>query len=445
VRLSDALRISSRASCAFVGAGGKSALMGRVAAELGGELPVVLSTTTRIALHQRQLATHHLILQDKVELPALRPFLETPGTILLTGRVAPGEPKWLGLDPSILEVVRRLVSQSGGVLLVEADGARGRSIKAPVENEPVIPAFTDLVVLVAGIDAVGQRIRSAAVHRPERVAALLGVPDTETLTPAAIGKVITSAEGGLQAVPRAAEVRAALNKVDGDSAEADARLVAAQVLKESRVRAVALASALGAQPVRAVIGRVPGIVLAAGASSRMGRSKQLLEWKGRPLVWHAVNTARRAGLNPVIVVLGAQAAEVRQALSDQPVVFIDNPHWAQGQSTSVIAGLRAVERVAEAAIFLLCDTPFVTPELIQALIAEHQQTLTPIVAPRIEDRWANPVLFDRVTFEAFATLTGDRGGRALFERFRMAGIPADPRIGVDIDTAADLRRLETAK
>jgi molybdenum cofactor cytidylyltransferase len=445
VRLSDALRISPRASCAFVGAGGKSALMGRVAAELGGEFPVVLSTTTRIALHQRQLATHHLILQDKMELPALRPFLETPGTILLTGRVAPGEPKWLGLDPSILEVVRRLVSQSGGVLLVEADGARGRSIKAPVENEPVIPAFTDLVVLVAGIDAVGQRIRSAAVHRPERVAALLGVPDTETLTPAAIGKVITSAEGGLQAVPRAAEVRAALNKVDGDSAEADARLVAAQVLKESRVRAVALASALGAQPVRAVIGRVPGIVLAAGASSRMGRSKQLLEWKGRTLVWHAVNTARRAGLNPVIVVLGAQAAEVRQALSDQPVVFIDNPHWAQGQSTSVIAGLRAVERVAEATIFLLCDTPFVTPELIQALIAEHQQTLTPIVAPRIEDRWANPVLFDRVTFEAFATLTGDRGGRALFERFRMAGIPADPRIGVDIDTAADLRRLETAK
>ncbi len=402
MKLSDALRISSRLSCAFVGAGGKSALMGRVAAELAGELPVVLSTTTRIALHQRQLATHHLILQDKVELPALRPFLESPGTILLTGRVAPGEPKWLGLDPSILELVRRLVSQAGGVLLVEADGARGRSVKAPAEHEPVIPAFTDLVVLVAGIDAVGQPIRSAIVHRPERVAALLGVPETERLTPAALGRVISSGEGGLQSVPRAAEVRAALNKVESDSGEADARQVAAQVLKESRVRAVVLASALGAQPVRAVIGRVPGIVLAAGGSSRMGQSKQLLVWKGRPLVWHAVNTARRAGLNPVVVVLGPEAAKVRQALSDQPVVFIENPNWAMGQSTSVQAGLRAVERVAEAVVFLLCDTPFVTPELIQTLIGEHQQTLTPIVAPRIEDRWANPVLFDRLTFEAFA-------------------------------------------
>ncbi len=442
MKLSDALRISSRLSCAFVGAGGKSALMGRVAAELAGELPVVLSTTTRIALHQRQLATHHLILQDKVELPALRPFLESPGTILLTGRVAPGEPKWLGLDPSILELVRRLVSQAGGVLLVEADGARGRSVKAPAEHEPVIPAFTDLVVLVAGIDAVGQPIRSAIVHRPERVAALLGVPETERLTPAALGRVISSGEGGLQSVPRAAEVRAALNKVETDSGEADARQVAAQVLKESRVRAVVLASALGAQPVRAVIGRVPGIVLAAGGSSRMGQSKQLLVWKGRPLVWHAVNTARRAGLNPVVVVLGPEAAKVRQALSDQPVVFIENPNWAMGQSTSVQAGLRAVERVAEAVVFLLCDTPFVTPELIQTLIGEHQQTLTPIVAPRIEDRWANPVLFDRLTFEAFAGLSGDQGGRALFERFRMAGIAADPRIGVDIDTAADLRRLE---
>ena len=442
MRLSDALRISARASCAFVGAGGKSALMGRVAAELAGELPVVLSTTTRIALHQRQLATHHLILQDKVELPALRPFLESPGTILITGRVASGEPKWLGLDPSVLELVRKLVSQAGGVLLIEADGARGRSLKAPAENEPVIPAFTDLVLLVAGIDIVGQPIQSGLVHRPERVAALLGVAEGEVLSPAAIGRVITSAEGGLQSVPRAAEVRVVLNKVESDSSEADGRQVAAQVLKESRVRAAVLASALGGQVVRAVIGRVPGVVLAAGGSSRMGQSKQMILWKGKPLIWHAVNTARRAGLNPVTVVVAPEATEIRQALSGQPVVFVENPNWAEGQSTSVQVGLRAVERVAEAVIFLLCDTPFVTPELIQGLIAEHQQTLTPIVAPRVEGRWANPVLFDRVTFEAFATLSGDRGGRALFERFRMAGIAADPRVGVDIDTAADLRRLE---
>jgi molybdenum cofactor cytidylyltransferase len=445
VRLSDALRISPRLSCAFVGAGGKSALMGRVAAELGAELPVVLSTTTRIALHQRQLATDHLILQDKVELPALRPFLESPGTILLTGRVAPGEPKWLGLDPSILELVRKLVSQAGGVLLVEADGARGKSIKAPAEHEPVIPAFSDLVVLVAAIDVVGQPIRSPLVHRPQRVAALLGGEDGTLLTPTAIGQLMTSPEGGLQSVPRAAEVRAALNKVESASGDADARQIAAQVLKESRVRAAVLASALGTQPVRAVIGRVPGIVLAAGGSSRMRQSKQLIHWKGRPLVWHAVNTARRAGLNPVVVVVPPEATGIRQALSDQPVVFLENPDWANGQSTSVLTGLRAVERVAEAVVFLLCDTPFVTPEVIQALIAEHQQTLTPIVAPRINDHWANPVLFDRVTFEAFSTLTGDRGGRVLFERFRMAGIAADPRIGLDVDTAADLRRLESAE
>jgi CTP:molybdopterin cytidylyltransferase MocA len=158
-----------------------------------------------------------------------------------------------------------------------------------------------------------------------------------------------------------------------------------------------------------------------------------------------VNTARRAGLNPVVVVVPPEAAGIRQALSDQPVIFLENPHWLKGQSTSVLTGLRAVERVAEAVVFLLCDTPFVTPEVIQALIAEHQQTLTPIVAPRINDHWANPVLFDRVTFEAFSTLTGDRGGRALFERFRMAGIAADPRIGLDVDTAADLRRLESAE
>jgi molybdenum cofactor cytidylyltransferase len=124
------------------------------------------------------------------------------------------------------------------------------------------------------------------------------------------------------------------------------------------------------------------------------------------------------------------------------VTFIQNRTWQEGQSTSVRAGLGAVGRQADAIVFVLSDTPMVDGRLVAALVREHRLSLTPIVAPQTEGRWANPVLFDRVTFRDLASLYGDMGGRLLFDRFRMAGIEWDPSILLDIDTAEDLRELE---
>ncbi|MCJ7708558.1 MAG: NTP transferase domain-containing protein, partial [Anaerolineales bacterium] len=84
---------------------------------------------------------------------------------------------------------------------------------------------------------------------------------------------------------------------------------------------------------------------------------------------------------------------------------------------------------------------YIDSSLIQALIRAHRRTLSPIVAPRVGDRWANPVLFDRATFPALQTISGDRGGRALFDRFRISGIEWDASILLDVDTPDDLRTL----
>ena len=124
------------------------------------------------------------------------------------------------------------------------------------------------------------------------------------------------------------------------------------------------------------------------------------------------------------------------------VRFLHNRAWQEGQSTSVRAGLAAVEREAEAIVFVLCDTPLVDHRLVSALVREHHLSLTPIVAPQVGRRWGNPVLFDRITFRDLASVYGDLGGRLLFDRFRMAGIQWDPTILLDIDTPEDLRELE---
>jgi molybdenum cofactor cytidylyltransferase len=442
MRLADALRLTARGVVAFTGAGGKSSAIERVAEELAVTTPVIVTTTTRISLHQRRLATDHLILQDEADFRRLADLLRAPRSILVTRRVAAGEPKWLGLDLATLEEVRRVAGESGACILIEADGARGRSLKAPAEHEPVVPPFADIVVPLVGLDVVGQPVSSEYVHRPERVARLTGLGPDDVLQPQHIAQVLCSPEGGLQGIPPRAEVRILLNKADDEPRLRSGLEIAGRVLGEARIRATVIGSVAEERPVRAVLGRVAGVVLAAGGSRRLGESKQLVAFHGKPLVWHAVQAALNGGLTPVIVVLGSNGPAVRAALEGLPVRFVENPSWQSGQASSMRAGLNFAQRGSEASVFLLADMPFVSGEVVRALVAEHRSTLTPIVAPRVEGVWCNPVLFDRSTYRALQALDGDAGGRQLFDRFRMAGVPwPDRLLRIDVDTPVDLAEL----
>ena len=120
--------------------------------------------------------------------------------------------------------------------------------------------------------------------------------------------------------------------------------------------------------------QIAGIILAAGAASRMGQPKLLLPWKGEALICHAARTALAARLEPVIVVTGSGAAEMSAALQGLEVNVVHNPDWQTGQSTSVRAGLRALPQQTQAVIFLLGDQPYISPELLEALVKTYSKT-----------------------------------------------------------------------
>jgi molybdenum cofactor cytidylyltransferase len=264
----------------------------------------------------------------------------------------------------------------------------------------------------------------------------------ERVEPWHIVELLSHPEGGLKGVPPEAEVRIILNKTEAIDRLEQGRVIAESLLSSPEVQAIVLANVIRDPSVREVIGRVAGIVLAAGGSTRLKQLKQLVQWRSRSLVWHVVQAALGGGLSPIIVVVGAQAERVRQVLADQPVAIIDNPSWECGLSSSLRIGLKAVEERVEAVVVLLADMPFIREDLVKVLIQGHRLSQSPLIAPQAGGRRANPVLFDRATFPSLHGLSGDRGGRELFERFPSILVPWDESILFDVDTIEDLRQLE---
>jgi 4-nitrophenyl phosphatase len=192
--------------------------------------------------------------------------------------------------------------------------------------------------------------------------------------------------------------------------------------------------------------QVAAIILAAGASTRFGQSKQLLDWDGVPLVAHVADVALGAGLAPVIVVLGSQAEAARAALGTRPIQTVMNWRWKEGLSTSVQAGLAALPPETAAAIFLHCDQPLITPDLLRALVARLEETGAPAVRPTHAGQPGTPALFARHLFPELAAVSGDEGGRSLIARHtaELATVEVtDPDMLADIDTPADYERLRS--
>jgi molybdenum cofactor cytidylyltransferase len=185
---------------------------------------------------------------------------------------------------------------------------------------------------------------------------------------------------------------------------------------------------------------IAGIILAAGRGVRMGKTKQLLPINGIPMLQHVINAALASRLDHVIVVLGHASSEIREAVDLSRVTVVENPDYQEGQSSSLKAGLHALNPDINAALFLLADQPSVDSETINQLIDAYQPDQTPILRPSFEGKSGNPVLMDKTVFPRLLELEGDQGGRGVFRFFqdRIREVPIQHRgIHADLDTSAD--------
>ncbi len=188
---------------------------------------------------------------------------------------------------------------------------------------------------------------------------------------------------------------------------------------------------------------VAGIVLAAGLSRRFGGNKLLADFRGRPIIRRVVEAALASRLERVVVVLGHEHAKVRAALiDDDRLQLVVNHAYGDGQSGSVIAGLKAVR--APAAMFLMGDQPLLDTAIIDALIAAFHRAGKDICYPCHAGSRRGPVIFSRRFYPDILSLTGDTGARALIDANADAAIAvafAEGRPFEDVDRDVDLARL----
>ncbi len=183
------------------------------------------------------------------------------------------------------------------------------------------------------------------------------------------------------------------------------------------------------------------VILAAGASKRMGVPKQLLRHRGRTLIRHAVEAALGSTCRPVVIVLGANAGEIQLEVERPLVQIVQNPHWTEGLSSSIRAGIEALAFSAdppEAAVLSLCDQPLVCSDDIEALVTAYRSTKRPIIASEYADTLGVPALFAQPVFPELLSLTGDAGAKQVIQRNLPTVWPVPcPHAAFDLDTLED--------
>jgi molybdenum cofactor cytidylyltransferase len=186
------------------------------------------------------------------------------------------------------------------------------------------------------------------------------------------------------------------------------------------------------------------LILAAGASTRLGKPKQNLIYQNNTLLQRAIETALAAVCRPVIVILGANAEVIMPTIETQPVHIFHNKGWKEGMASSIrlgVAELKKFEPAITSIILMLCDQPFISTSLLNELV--HAKEKKGIIACGYNGANGAPVLFDAKYFDELSLLTGAEGAKKLLVKYHDKVFTVSfPQGSIDIDTVEDFERIK---
>ncbi len=184
------------------------------------------------------------------------------------------------------------------------------------------------------------------------------------------------------------------------------------------------------------------LLLAAGASTRLGQPKQLVKMGGRTLLERACDTALTIENQGVIVVLGAHFEVIKPTIEHLPVQILVNENWQAGMGSTIACGMAQLPPDADAVLLLLCDQPFVAHDLLEKLVEKWRENPSQIIASAYGGSFGPPAVFGSQYFAKLSALNGQQGAKKLMERHLERLLLVDfPKGEFDVDTEKDLKRL----
>lgn len=426
---------------AFIGAGGKTSAMvnlGHELAERGWR--VIATTTTRISAEQLELMPYAVTPGEGSGM--LSKALSEFGFIFVYDQIRSGQI----YGPPHDYIAQMLDTLDSDVLLVEADSADGLPLKAPFDDEPMIPPETSLVVPVASVSVLGQELDDEHVYNAQAIIDRYGFNEGQRVKSPWVAQVLRDETLGLARVPDNARVVALLNQVTAQGyARGRARLIARLTLRSPRVSSVAIGSVRGADPIYELQRPVAAIVLAAGLSTRMGQPKVLLPWtKNATILEHIIMQLILARVDHITVVTGNRAGEVHRLATKRGVETVHNPDYADGELISSLqAGLKSLPKNTAAALVVLGDQPRIQPRVVNQVAMAYAEGKGRLVAPTYRGERGHPILIDRRYWPELLALPPGGTPRQVINQYKdeMALVPVDTdSVLQDVDTPEDYRQ-----
>ena len=191
---------------------------------------------------------------------------------------------------------------------------------------------------------------------------------------------------------------------------------------------------------------IAGLILAAGESRRMARDKALLTYRGQTFLETIVQTLRAGGIEKIAVVLGHHADEIQRAVNLSGVQVVVNPAYQRGQTSSLQAGLGALQALSPEGVMLcLVDHPAVPAEVLRNLLAQFEQSRSAVIIPTFQGQRGHPILIGRALFPELLALNPDEGANAVIRKYLHATQLVEVEnqgILLDVDDPETYHRLE---
>ncbi len=411
------------------GSGGKTALLTLLARHLSaGASRVLLSTSTKVYPFP-----NFPMVDDPSALAAA--FEQSP--VVFLGRQLDGEGKLIGPEPLNLIALRQLAD----FILIEGDGARRRPLKVHQPHDPMVPAGSDLAIMVLGAGALGQIVDESTLHRTPKVLSRWGLAGGEPIVAESVARMALDPEG-YRGKAGALPFRILVNQADANP-EGAGELAAALRRRWTGPIIVGSAEAGEMKPWAPAPARPALILLAAGASSRWPGEKLHAQIGSRSVLEWSLAAWRHSALEDRLLVhrpgdnqsaATALAAGFRPVLCEQP---------EKGMSESIRAGLAAISGDASGAVLALGDMPALSSATLKRLLTAIDENPDRAQRPRYEGRPGHPVHIPRSRFAEIAALTGDRGPRDVLESWHPIYLDVeDEGVVLDLDRPAEADRVE---